>query len=234
MNGLMTPFLSITLISIALSLLIAVIYRLLTKPGAIRKSKEDMKFYKAKMAEAQKAGDRQKSNEYASEMLRSSQLQFRHTMKPMMVTMLVFFLLLGWLNSTYGGITADLGKNPNATFSYAGVTHKIQYYKVEGNGSVTMRAGIDLNDDGMFSNDEIFDQGAVFTYKETFWRVGPVVEGFFIFGGAPKENTVHFEMLIAKAPFAIPLIGSYLSWFWWYVLLSIPATMLFRKMLGVE
>jgi uncharacterized membrane protein (DUF106 family) len=54
------------------------------------------------------------------------------------------------------------------------------------------------------------------------------------FSSAEKENAVNFEMLVARMPFTVPFIGNYLTWFWWYIFISIPATMVFRKMLGVE
>jgi uncharacterized membrane protein (DUF106 family) len=228
-----TPFMGITLISIALSLLISVIYRVLTKPDEVRKAKEDMKFYKNKMSEAQKAGDKEKANEYAGEMMRASQTQMKHSMKPMMATMLIFFLLLGWLNSNYGGVSANLGEDPDATFGYAGEEHKIRYEKVAGESGPGFTVGVDFDDDGLFSQDETFDRGEVFLYKGAFWRANPAMEGFFIFA-TEKEDAVHFEMLVTRLPFALPFLGYYLTWFWWYIFISLPATIVFRKMLGVE
>ncbi len=228
-----TPFLGITLVSIALSLMISVIYRVLTNPDEVRKAKTDMKFYKEKMSQAQKEGDKQKANDYASEMLKASQTQMRHTMKPMMATMLIFILLLGWLNSNYGGVSADLGADPDATFDYAGSDHGIYYEKLDSDGQSGIKAGVDFDDDGEFSQDELFSQDDVFEYGGAYWRAAPAMEGMLFFA-SEKENAVHFEMFVARMPFALPFIGSYLSWFWWYIFISLPATMLFRKLLGVE
>ena len=224
-----TPFLDITLISIALSLLISVLYRVLTKPGEVRKAKQDMKFYKEKMNEAQKEGNKEKSKDYANEMLKASQLQMKYSMRPMIATLVIFFLLLGWLNSNYGSIAVDLKANPDAAFKYGGSSHRVYYEKA----SEGMKAGVDMNDDGSFSQDEMFKNGDVFGYNGALWRVGPVTEGMF-FSSAEKENAVNFEMLVARMPFTVPFIGNYLTWFWWYIFISIPATMVFRKMLGVE
>ncbi len=225
----MTPFLIITLISVGLSAAISVIYRALTKPDEIRKMKDDMKFYKEKMNAAKKAGDTAKMNEYASEMMKFSQKQFRMSMKPMMVTMLMFFLLLGWLNTNFGGVNADLTENPEAKFAYADIEHDL-YYESSGDSFIT---GVDLNDDNKFSDDEIFDEGEIFTYNGAMWQPGPMMEGFYMFA-TPKENSVHFEMFVAEMPFSLPFIGSHLSWFWWYIFISLPMTFIFRKLLGVE
>lgn len=229
----MTPFMTITLLSVGLALMISIIYRVLTKPSEIRKVKDDMRFYKEKMNEANKAGDRAKSKEYANEMLKASQAQMKHSMKPMVATMLIFLLLLGWLHTNFGGVSADLTAEPEARFDYAGADHMISYGIVERDGLDLIQAGVDLNDDGLFSQDETFMQGDVFEYKGAYWRVAPVMEGFFMFT-TQKENAVSFEMLVAKMPFDMPFLGYYLSWFWWYIFISIPATIVFRKILGVE
>jgi len=225
----LSPFLSITLISVGLSLLIAIIYRLLTNPGAIRKSKEDMKFFKEKMAQANKAGDKAKSGEYAGEMLKASQAQFRMNMRPMIASMAVFVLILGWLNTSFGGVVVDFTK-PGASFAYGGGgPFNVSYNKTDA-GIVV---GVDLDGDGTFSAGETYRQGEVFGYMGAYWRVTPVTEGFFL-APSEKPDAVHFEMLVAALPFSIPFLGSYLSWFWWYVFLSAPATIVFRKALGAE
>ena len=225
----MTPFLTITLISVGLSVTISVIYRVLTKPDEIRKMKDDMKFHKEKMNQAKKDGNKEKMNEYAGEMMKASQKQFRTSMKPMMATMLIFFLLLGWLNTNFGGVSADFSENPDAKFAYADIEHGL-YYESTGD---SFRTGVDFNDDGTFSEGEMFDEGEIFAFNGAMWKAGPMMEGFYMFA-TPKENSVHFEMYIAEMPFSLPFIGSHLSWFWWYIFISLPVTFIFRKLLGVE
>jgi uncharacterized membrane protein (DUF106 family) len=224
-----TPFLSITLVSIGLSVAITIIYRALTNPDEVRKLKEDTKFYKEKMNQANKEGDRAKANQYASEMIKCSQKQLRMSMKPMMATMLLFFLLLGWLHGSFGGVKADVSGEEEALFSYGGEEHRI-YYDGSGEG---LRAGVDFNGDGEFSDGEIFDEGEVFAYKGAYWRPVPVMEGILWYA-TPKNDSVHFEMFIAKTPFTMPFLGNYLSWFWWYIFISLPATFALRKLMGVE
>lgn len=229
----MTPFLTITLLSLGLSFLISVIYRVLTKPSEVRKVKEDMKFFKAKMSEAKKAGDNAKSNEYASEMLKASQSQFRMSMKPMMASMLIFVMLLGWINTNFGAVVVDDVESPEATFSYNGKEHNVLYELVVEDDTETIKAGIDFDDNGEFSSDEIFLGDAVLPYSGALWKASPATQGFFLFS-SPKEGAIQFDMFVAKLPFSIPFIGEYLSWFWWYIFISIPTTIIFRKLLGVE
>jgi uncharacterized membrane protein (DUF106 family) len=225
----MTPFLVITLLSVGLSVAITVIYRVLTKPEEIRKMKDDLKFYKEKMNQAKKEGDKAKMSEYANEMMKCSQRQFRMSMKPMLVTMMIFFLLLGWLHNNFGGVTADLSENPEAKFAYADIEHEL-HYESTGDG---FAVGVDFDDDGTFSGDELFRNGETFTFNDAIWKVGPAMEGFYMFA-TPKDNSVQFEMFIAELPFTLPFIGMYLSWFWWYIFISLPATFVLRKLMGVE
>jgi uncharacterized membrane protein (DUF106 family) len=227
-----TPFMTITLLSLGLSFSISVLYRFLTNPAEVRKAKEDMKFFREKVKEAQKSGDKQKIAEYSSEMLKASQGQFRMSMKPMVASMLVFVFLLGWLNANFGGITIDAEKDPEAAFSYGGADLGVMVSSVGDDGQA-ISASVDLDGDGTFSADERFAEGDIFEYGGAYWRLGPATQGYLFFASR-VEGAVHFEMLIARMPFNMPFLGSYLSWLWWYIFLSIPSTLIFRKILGVE
>lgn len=43
----------------------------------------------------------------------------------------------------------------------------------------------------------------------------------------------HTTAMIAL-PFSVPFIGAELTWLWWYILVTIPFSMFFRKLAGVE
>jgi len=139
----MSAILEILLFTVGLSFLLAVIYRLLTNPQEMRRIKENMKEVQAKVKKAQKAGDMDQVNALTSEMLKGSQQQFTQNMKPMIVSMLVFFVFIGFLRGQYQG-----------------------------------------------------------------------------------------EWVLL--PFAVPFIGSVIGWFKWYIVITLPFTFMFRKMLGVE
>lgn len=139
----MSAVLEITILTLALSLVISVIYRFLTDPAAIRNLKQEMKIIQEKANKAQKEGDTKKAGELTSEMLKLSQKQLGMSMKPMMFSFIVVAAAFYWLGTQYA------------------------------------------------------------------------------------------EVMI-NAPFTIPFLGAQLNWFWWYILLTIPATWVFRKLLGVE
>ena len=137
------PFEEVFIFTIILAFVMAILYRILTKPEVMRKIKNDVKYYKEEMSKAKKAGDKEKMNKFMSEQMRASQKMFGQSMKPMMASMLLFLVAIGWLANQYA------------------------------------------------------------------------------------------EVLVA-APFSIPFIGSELNWFWLYLIIIIPSSTLFRKLLGVE
>jgi uncharacterized membrane protein (DUF106 family) len=133
----------VMLFTIGMSLVLAIIYRLLTKPEEMRRIKENMKEIQAKVKHAQKSGDTDQVSALTSEMLKGSQQQFTQNMKPMIVSMVIFFVFIGFLRATYQGT-------------------------------------------------------------------------------------------LIQMPFAVPFIGSVIGWFKWYILITLPFTLFFRKLLGVE
>jgi uncharacterized membrane protein (DUF106 family) len=139
----MSAFIDVTLMSLGLAFLLSLLYRFLTNPEEMRRIKKEMKFYQDKSKEAQKAGNNEKSNEYMKQMMGASQQQFKQNMKPMLASMLIFFVVLGWMHSTFASVLVQL-------------------------------------------------------------------------------------------PVTVPIAGNDLGWFWWYIILTVPCTMLFRKLLGVD
>ena len=51
-----------------------------------------------------------------------------------------------------------------------------------------------------------------------------------ILGIIGQEHTA----AVIYLPFSIPFAGSELTWLWWYILVTVPFSMFFRKIAGVE
>jgi len=139
----MTAFEEVSLISVGLSLLLALLYKFLVNQGEAKRVKEEMKFYREKISKAQKEGNTTEVSKMSSDMLKASQKQLRLTMKPMLASLLIFGVVLSWLGSVYVNVVFPL-------------------------------------------------------------------------------------------PFNAPFAGTDLSWFWWYVIVTVPFSIFFRKLLGVE
>lgn len=104
----MLAFEEVFLWSVFLSFVVAVIYRVLTKPAEIRKIKEDLKYFKDEANKAQKAGNTKKAQELMNEMMKQSSKQLRASMKPMFATLIIFALILGYLATTYKDLVVNL------------------------------------------------------------------------------------------------------------------------------
>jgi uncharacterized membrane protein (DUF106 family) len=217
------PYQDIFLWSMLLSFLISLIYRLFTKPGEIRQLKKDMKFYREKSNEARKQKDMKKANEYMSETMKLSQKQMRHTMKPMFITLGLVFIILGFVNQNYSGVVVETQavdeKTSIGQFAYAGFNHSLKAEKIDD----AIKIMIDSNDNGDFSDETSYSKGELFTVGNSDWVAEPL-----------SMNQTRMDIAV-RMPFMVPFFGvDYLGWLFWYILVSLPATWIFRKALGVE
>ncbi|MCD6591221.1 MAG: DUF106 domain-containing protein [Candidatus Aenigmarchaeota archaeon] len=105
------PYQDVFLWALVISFVLQASYRFLGDQKAIRQLKEDMKFYKDKAKEAQKAGDVKKSQEYLNEMMKLSQKQFSLNMKPMMISLVLVMIILGFVSQTYAETVVRLPFN---------------------------------------------------------------------------------------------------------------------------
>ena len=214
----MSALLELMLISVGLSLAMAIPYRLLTKPEQIRRAKAEAATYKKQMGEARKRGDMPETNRLMQEMLKANQVQMKQNFKPMLPSLIIFFIAVSTLHS-YGPIATS---NQTQTGLYFGSPLNMSA-KLQGDTLL-----IDQDGNGEFEtslkNREAFVRG------EYFWQ-------------ANLEGTPKLEAQIAHSPVLVPLLqfgfppiylSHYLSWFWIYFLLVIPTTILFRKLLGAE
>jgi len=217
------PYQEIFVWALFLSFISALVYRVFTKPGEMRQIKKDMKFYREKSKEAQQQKDLKKANEYVSEMMKLNQKQMRRTMKPMFITLGVFLVLISFITQAYGVVVetkAADDKTATGQFSSAGFSHALM---VEKTNESAMKAVIDANDNGDFSDDAVYAAGDVVQIGKTSWTVSP-----------QDLNRTKIDVAV-KLPFTMPLFGWHeLSWLIWYILVSLPSTFIFRKALGVE
>ena len=102
------PIQEVILITLILSVVMAILYRLLTKPGEVRKLKADMSHYKEEMSKAQKAGDREKASKFMSEQMNANKKLLSLTMRPNIFSFGIFIIALGWLASTYAELVVLL------------------------------------------------------------------------------------------------------------------------------
>ena len=62
----------------------------------------------------------------------------------------------------------------------------------------------------------------------------PMLLSFVIFIAALGWFRVEYASLEVLSPISIPFIGASLNWFWWYLIIILPSSMIFRKVLDVQ
>lgn len=97
----MMEIIEVMLWSVGLSAVMIVITKILTNQKEIKKIKHEMNFFKEKMDHAKKSGDTTKTEQYMGDMLKASNKQLKHSLKPLFVSMFIFIIALQLLGATY-------------------------------------------------------------------------------------------------------------------------------------
>ena len=206
----MNVLIEVLLISALLAIVIVVITRVFTDPKKLKDAKQEMAFFKDKVNAAQKEGNTEEVKRNTNMMMTASKKQFKYSMKSTMVSMVVVLIAFYLLGTTYQGVDPKI-TDSIGNFSYGGETFPV---KVDNSSYL-----IDFDNNG-FDESDSHKFGEAAKYKDTRW-------GF-------DSNSKTFTLLIAESPVNIPFIGRYLTWFWLYILVTIPITFIFRKLLGVD
>jgi uncharacterized membrane protein (DUF106 family) len=136
-------YMEVLAISAVMSLATVLISKLASNQSAIRNLKLEMKSLNERVKKAQKAGDTKEMNRLSSELMKLSGRQFHLNMKPMLLSLAMFMLVL--------------------------------------------------------------------------WFLG-----------------AYYTEVVVPSPVSIPFIGNQLGWFHWYLIIVLPGSFLFRKLLAVE
>jgi uncharacterized membrane protein (DUF106 family) len=85
-----------------------VITKLLTNQKEVKKIKNEMNFFKEKMNKAKKSGDVAKAEQYMNDMLKSSNKQLKHSLKPMMFSFIIFITAFQFFGAQYADLMVTL------------------------------------------------------------------------------------------------------------------------------
>ena len=92
----------ILLISIVLSLIVALIYKYATDQAVMRDLKEQLKKYQQQMKEAK--NDLNKLSELQKKAMEVNMKYMKQSFKPMIITMIPFLIIFWWLRTVYTGV----------------------------------------------------------------------------------------------------------------------------------
>ena len=224
-----SPTTEVLLISIGLGILLAALYRALVDQKKVSALKTDLDRLKKESSEAQKAGNKAEAERLTKELMRASSGQAKMSMKPMMASLVIFGITLWFLATVYGPVLefpttatgTGLGSVKEGVFQYQGENLSFVYYESSG-----PKVKMDLNGNG-------FEDDAEKPFNEVLFERGPLMWKATATAEKEGQTIVSFAPDIVTLPFALPFLGGTISWFWWYILVSIPVNIVFRKLLGV-
>jgi uncharacterized membrane protein (DUF106 family) len=179
-------------------------YRFLMNQNDLREIKQKMK---EKQEEAKKlqSSSPEESKKVMAETLMLSNKQLRMTMKPMMLTLILFFIFLPFIGEAYGDKVAAINNNTgNITIDKA-----IYNFGLD-NGKISLNnISCSLPCSGQ----------TIGNYK---WNI------------LTEDNNIRFSRIVVLLPFSLPYFENDFGWLAWYFFTSVVLNFVFRKILGVE
>ena len=231
----------VVIISLVISFLVVIIYKWTTNQKLMKQIKDDMKTLQNKIKTLTQSNP-EKAMKLQQEAMKKNMVYMKHSFKPTLYTLIPLLLLFGWLNATlmYVPIGTNETFQVNAYFSHQdGQSVSIdvpEYFTIIGN-----------------QTQQIMDDKAS-------WKIRSTENGMYDLNFNLNNQTCTKKMLITdqlktapkkefcKKPFKyaeieyeklkpagenFSLLGWHPGWLGWYIILSILASMLFRKILKV-
>ncbi len=215
--------LSVALLAATVALIISSFYIFLVDRDEYNRIREKQKELQEKMKEAQDNDEMEKANKYMQESF-SMQKEFMKTsIKPMIGSMVIFFLFVPWILHTHIPIVETEMVEEGV---YEGVLEARGYEEPIGN--LTVNIG-EEDEREYFFNGEQYEIGDRVSEGEDEWIIKE--------SEYDEENdtvNVKFSYRFIKIPVNLPLFGDTLEWLGTFILFQLPFTIIFRKMLGVQ
>ncbi len=217
------PLFAIVAVSLIISFVSALLYLVLVDQQKMRRLKAEMKESQEKMKKAQKEGNDKEIKSLFSNSMKLNSEMMRLTLKPIIVSMLLFFLIIPWLYANYGDVSTKI---------------------VDGKGELIygeLRQNITVSNNSFYglipTDSKTYNIGDKVDFAGMTWGTSynPDGRGFFErLRNAPVYGTLTFENVRYNLPFYFPGVGNEIGWLGIYIIVSIPAALIFRKILGVD
>lgn len=214
---------AIAAVSLIISFIFSALYLVFVDQQKMKRIKSEIKEAQEKMKKAQKSGNDKEIKALFSNSMKSQNEMMRLTLKPIIVSMLLFFLVIPWMYTNYGDVSAKI-VDSKGILVYGTLSENISVT----NSTFRFTANTDS---------KIYDIGNKIEFARKTWGTSynPDARGFFErWRNVPVYGTLTLENVRFKLPFHFPGIGDRVGWLGLYIIISIPSTMLFRKILGVD
>ena len=241
-----SPALTLFLISLILSFLSILAYKYTTNQKELKKLREKTAKIQKRMRELQKDFKKKESqkeiNKLNMEMMLLSGQQMKHSMKSTLITLIPFLLIFAWLGAHY----SYQPLYPNQPFNVTLTSPK--------NITSVSLSAVPKNISLMNSEVSVNSNNGKILYSKTFTLKAPEGEYSLIFKSnnstvltkeiiitseseySKPEETYKDEditLKISNKPLRINLLGIKMSWFWYYFIIMLVFSSLFRKLLKV-
>jgi len=195
----------ILLYAVVILFVINIFYRVLIDQNKVVELKERVKDYQKEMK--QHRDDSARTKEIMSKMMEVQKDMSKMTMKPLLVSFVIILIFMPFLAGFYSDHTISLADG-------TGILELDDSYTVQ------------KMDDGL-----LISNGDTFTCETL--PCNKVIEGKYwkIFS---NDDKVVFMRTVVLTPIPIPFVGDELTWIWWYIMLSIPLSIIIKKLLGVR
>lgn len=215
----MGQYYSLAFFSVALAATFSLIYWRFLDVERQQELKEKLNKQQEKMKEARQNDNTDKVSEHMSKSMELNQKFMMLNFKPMLVTMLFVGLFFPWLSGTFSP-TVQLEDN-NGVY-----TGELEY--ASESVPIEVQNG---NDTVMNVEGQEVEPGETFEALGITWEFRNAGEngGWF----SPDGFSASVAAVFVPLPFSLWYIGSALNWLGFYVLLAMPLTFAFRKMLGI-
>ncbi len=216
----LSPYYALTFFSVALAGIFSLIYWRLLDVEKQRELKSKLKEQQEKMKEAREEEDTEKVSEHMSKSLELNQRFMMLNIKPMLATMVFVALFFPWLSATFTPNVQmdDSNSIYEGEFEYAGQTVPLEI----NNQSEELILAVE---------DQEIEQGERFDAFGFTWEFSSFGDngGWF----SQEGHSARIAGVFVPLPFTLPYIGSALNWLGFYIIMAMPMTYAFRKMLGI-
>ncbi len=208
--------LTILIINVLWSLLLALVYKFLMDQKKSKELKGNIKELRKKVDVAKKENNVKKMNEYMKKSMEYNNKLLRMSLKPMVISMILVFLIFPWVRTTF---------NPEIPFEQINGTFvgELNYMDLNVPLSLNQTTGIiNVSGYGVVGN-----RGYI-QIEDTQWQIKSIA-----FSKDGNSVKVRPSLVFINLPFSLPFVERSIEWFGYYFIIGIPFTYLFRKLLKV-
>lgn len=216
------PYISLAVISATLAGIISLLYWLILDKEERDRIKEKLDKQQEKMKKAQKDDDKDAS-EYMKKSFELNRKFMIVNFKPSIATMVLVALIFPWLGSTYSP-AIDMQQTGNGTFQ-GNLTYAQQQTPIAVDNT-TANITVTVDGEQYAIGDKFSEHGIDWRIKNFRYHEG----GFTSTEGYKLKTSAEFVPL----PIGIPFAGDELNWLGFYIVVLMPLSILFRKLLGVQ